>query len=180
MKRQRSIILGITGSIAAYKACDIVSLLTKKGHSVIVLLTKEAQEFVTPLTLQTLSRNKVITDMFALPETWSPVHTSLADAADIILIAPATAHAIGKLAHGLCDDIISCVVLAARAPVVIAPAMNEVMYQQPAVQENVALLKKRGYIFVGPVKGRLACGHEAIGHIAEPAAIVSEVSRRLR
>jgi len=180
MASRKSVVLGVTGSIAAYKACEIISLLKKDGLDVDVLLTREGGEFITPLTLQTLSGNKVVADMFELPEEWNPVHTSLADKASIVLIAPATAHIIGKIAGGLCDDIVSCVVAATKAPVLIAPAMNERMYKNAIVQENITKLKKLGYRFIGPVKGRLACGYEGIGHIAEPADIVKEAKRLLR
>jgi phosphopantothenoylcysteine decarboxylase / phosphopantothenate---cysteine ligase len=180
MTKKRSVILGVTGGIAAYKACDITSLLRKQSFDVTVLMTKEAGQFLTPLTLQTLSGNKVITDMFELPESWEPVHTSLADKADIILIAPATANMIGKLASGICDDILSCVIFATKAPVLIAPAMNEKMYKHKIVQANIEKLKEIGYKFIGPIRGRLACGHEDIGHIAEPIDIANEVKRLLK
>jgi phosphopantothenoylcysteine synthetase/decarboxylase len=180
MALRRSVIIGVTGSIAAYKACEVISLLKKDGFDVTALLTKEGKEFITPLSLQTLSGNKVIMDMFELPETWSPVHTALADKADLVLIAPATAHIIGKIANGLCDDILSCVVCATKAPVLIAPAMNEKMYNNPIVRENIAKLKKLGYGFVGPVKGRLACGYQGIGHIAESADIARAAKKLLK
>lgn len=177
---QKTVVLGITGSIAAYRACDIISALMKDSVDVHVILTKDGSQFITPMTLQTLSRNKVMTDMFELPEKWNPLHTSLADKADAVLIAPATANIIGKIAGGICDDLLSCVVLATRAPVLLAPAMNEKMYKHEIVQENIAKLKKIGYKFIGPVKGRLACGHTDIGHIADVNDIVSEVKRLLK
>ena len=180
MKKAGPVILGVTGSIAAYRACDIISALRKESIDVQVILTKEAAEFITPLSVQTLSCNKVITEMFAMPETWEPIHTSIADKAAIILIAPATANIIGKLASGICDDILTCVTYATKAPVLIAPAMNEKMYRHEVVQANIAKLKKVGYKFVGPIKGRLACGHEDIGHIAETSDIVKEVKRLLQ
>ncbi|MDP2913788.1 MAG: flavoprotein [Candidatus Omnitrophota bacterium] len=173
------VILGITGSIAAYKACDIISLLKKESFDVQVLLTKEAQEFITPLTLQTLSENRVIRDMFEPPEDRNPLHTSLADRASIVLIAPATANIIGKLANGICDDILSCVVFATKAPVLIAPAMNNRMYNHKVVRCNIDKLKGLGYKFVGPVKGHLACGSVEIGHIARAEEIVKEAKRLL-
>ena len=173
------VILGVTGSIAAYKACDIISALRKEKIDVQVILTKEAQEFITPLSVQTLSCNKVITEMFALPEKWEPIHTSIADKAALILIAPATANAIGKLASGICDDILTCVVYATEAPVFVAPAMNGKMYRHEIVQANIAKLKTIGYKFIGPIKGRLACGHEDIGHIAGTDDIVKEVKKLL-
>lgn len=180
MKKNKRVILGVTGSIAAYKACEITGLLRKDGLEVQVLLTEEAKEFVTPLTLQALSGNRVITDMFDSPEEWAPVHTSLAEGASLVLIAPATANIIGKLACGICDDILSCVVMATRAPVLIAPAMNDKMYNHSIVQENIAKLKKIGYKFIGPVKGRLACGYEGMGCLADAQAIASEAKRLLK
>ena len=180
MKKAGPVILGVTGSIAAYRACDIISALRKESIDVQVILTKEAAEFITPLSVQTLSCNKVITEMFAMPEKWEPIHTSIADKAALILIAPATANTIGKLANGICDDILTCVTYATKAPVLIAPAMNEKMYRHEIVQANIAKLKTIGYKFVGPIKGRLACGHEDIGHIAETSDIVKEVKKILR
>ena len=176
-KSSRTIVLGVTGSIAAYRACDIISRLRKTGFYVKVVMTGEAGAFITPLSLQTLSGNKVVTDMFELPEKWELVHTSLADEADLVLIAPATANIIGKLANGICDDIVSCVVFATDAPVLIAPAMNEKMYRHPVTRGNIARLKKIGYRFAGPVEGRLACGHVSIGHIADTDDIVRQAQR---
>ena len=180
IKKTATVVLGITGSIAAYRACDIISALRQEGVQVQAILTKEGQEFITPLSVQTLSRNKVITDMFDLPEKWDPVHTSIADKADLILIAPATANVIGKLAGGICDDLLTCVVFATEAPVLIAPAMNDKMYRNRIVQDNIAKLKKAGYKFVGPIKGHLACGHVDMGHIAETSQIVGEAKRLLK
>lgn len=174
------VIVGVTGSIAAYKACEIVCLLAKEGMETQAILTAEAREFITPLSLQTLSRNKVLTDMFELPEEWNPVHTSLADKADAVLIAPATANIIGKLAAGICDDLLTCVVYATKAPVIIAPAMNDRMYNHPILQENIARLKKLGYQFIGPAKGRLACGRNAVGCLADTGDIVRELKRRIK
>lgn len=173
----KTIIVGVTGSIAAYKACEIVSALRKASFDTKVILTKEGAQFITPLTLQTLAGNKVFTELFELPNTWDPVHTSLADSASLVLIAPATASIIGKLAGGICDDLLTCVVYATNAPVLIAPAMNEKMYNHKILQDNITKLKKTGYSFVGPVKGHLACGHDAIGHIAETSDIVKEAKR---
>ncbi len=174
---QKTIIVGVTGSIAAYKACEIVSSLKKSSFDIKVILTKEGANFITPLTLQTLSGNKVYADMFEPPQSWDPVHTSLANSASLILIAPATASIIGKLAGGICDDLLTCVAYASKAPVLIAPAMNEKMYNHTILQANIAKLKKAGYAFVGPIKGHLACGHNAIGHIAEVEDIVRDAKR---
>lgn len=179
-KTKKTIILGVTGSIAAYKACEITSLLKKEGFDVRVVLTKEAKEFVTALTLQTLSQNKVVEDMFEPLEEWDPLHTSLARRADLVLIAPATANVIAKLASGICDDILTCTVFAADRPVVIAPAMNDKMYKHKITQDNIVKLKKIGYRFIGPIKGHLACGCEAMGHIAPPKDIVAEVKRLMK
>ncbi|MCX5666452.1 MAG: hypothetical protein NT036_05375 [Candidatus Omnitrophica bacterium] len=177
---RKTVIVGVTASIAAYKACEIVNLLRKDSFDVKVIVTKDALEFVTPLTLQTLSGNKVLTDIFAPPDEWAPVHTSLADSASLILIAPATANVIGKLANGICDDLLTCVVYASKAPVLIAPAMNENMYNHKVVMTNIAKLEKIGYSFVGPVKGHLACGHDAIGHIAPVQEIIKEVKKLIK
>lgn len=178
--KKRTVVLGVTGSIAAYRACDIISALRKESIDIQVVLTKEAGRFITPLTLQTLSGNKVIADMFELPQEWDPIHTSIADKADLVLIAPATANIIGKLAGGICDDILSCVVFATGAPILIAPAMNEKMYKHRIVQSNIAKLKTLGYKFIGPIKGYLACGHVDIGHIADTSDITKEVKRLLK
>jgi phosphopantothenoylcysteine decarboxylase/phosphopantothenate--cysteine ligase len=176
----KTVILGVTGSIAAYKACELVSLLKKEAIDVRVILTKEAAEFITPLTFQTISQNKTITGMFESPEEWNPRHISLADKANLVLIAPATANVIGKLAAGICDDMLTCTTFATKAPVLIAPAMNDKMYKHPVTQANIARLKKIGYHFIGPVKGRLACGCDGMGHIADIADIVSHAKRLLR
>lgn len=177
---KKTIIVGVTGSIASYKACEIINILKKDSFDVKVILTKEGEKFTTPLTLQTLSGNKVFTDMFEVPQTWDPIHTSLADSAHLVLIAPATANIIGKLANGICDDLLTCVVYATLSPVLLAPAMNEKMYKHKILQENIAKLQRGGYSFIGPVKGHLACGHEGIGHIAEVGDIVKEVKRLLK
>ena len=176
---RKTVIVGVTASIAAYKACEIVNLLRKDSFDVRVIVTKDALEFVTPLTLQTLSGNKVLADIFEPLERWSPVHTSLADSASLVLIAPATANVIGKLANGICDDLLTCVTYASKAPVLIAPAMNENMYNHKVVMANIARLEKIGYAFIGPVKGRLACGHDGQGHIAPVPEIIKEVKRIL-
>ena len=180
MKKFKTVILAVTGSIAAYKACEIISFLKKNSIDINVVLTEEGARFITPLTLQTLSGNKVFTDMFTAPEEWDPMHISLAKKADLILIAPATAGIIGKLAGGICDSLLACVVYATKAPVLIAPAMNSNMYQHSIVKENIAKLKKIGYKFVDPVEGRLACGIYGPGRLAEPEKIVVAVKRLLK
>lgn len=179
-KKRPLVVLGVTGSIAAYKACGIASLLTKADIGVQAILTEEAHAFVTPLTMQTVSRNRVLSDMFELPEEWDPCHIALAERADAILIAPATAAIIGKLAGGVCDDLLTCVVYASKAPVLIAPAMNDAMYAHRIVQDNIAKLKKTGYRFIGPAAGRLACGRDAIGRLADEADIVAALKRLLK
>jgi len=177
---KNSIVLGVTGSIAIYKACEITTALIKDGIGVDVVMTKEALEFVRPLTFQTLSGNRVTTDMFETPVEWNPLHTALAQKAKLVLIAPATANIIGKLAGGICDNILTCVVYATKAPVLIAPAMNVHMYKHKIVQENIAKLKKIGYKFIGPVAGPLACGCDDIGHIADIKDIVTEAKRLIK
>lgn len=167
MSRAPTIVLGVTGSIAAHRAVDLASLLTKAGCAVHVVMTADAQRFVTPVPFQTLSRHPVVTDLYDVDEGWQPVHIRLADAADLLLIAPATANCLAKLAHGLADDALSCIALALRpeARVLLAPAMNGKMWLHPATQQNVALLKARGAEFIGPEEGLLACGYEGIGRL---------------
>jgi phosphopantothenoylcysteine decarboxylase/phosphopantothenate--cysteine ligase len=161
----KTIVLGVSGSIAAYKAADLASRLTQSGHDVHVVMTANALEFVTPLTFQTLSRNAVTTGTFDEKESWNPGHISLADRADLLLIAPATANVIAKLANGIADDALTSIALASLAPLLIAPAMNGKMWLHPATQENVARLKSRGAKFIGPEKGLLACGYEGLGRL---------------
>lgn len=180
MARKKHIILGVTGSIAAYKACDIINGLKKAGFDVTAVMTEEAAHFITPLTLQSLSANKVHSDMFALPVEWEPIHISLAERADLILIAPCSANVIGKLACGMCDDLLTCTVISSKAKVLIAPAMNNNMYKNKAVQDNIKTLKGRGYNFIGPIKGHLVCGTEAIGHLARVEDILAEARRLLK
>jgi len=167
MSTPREIILGVTGSIAAHKAVDLASRLVKSGAHVHVVMTASAQKFVTPVPFRTLSRNPVVTDLFADDDAWKPRHIELADAADLLVIAPATANIIAKLAHGLADDTLSCIALALNpgARVLVAPAMNGKMWQHPATQANVALLKSRGVLFAGPEEGLLSCGYEGIGRL---------------
>ncbi len=167
----KTIVLGVTGSIAAYKAADLTSRLTKSGCEVFVVMTSHACEFITPLTLQTLSRNPVTTGIFDEKESWHPGHIALADRADLLLIAPATANALAKLAHGIADDALTSIALASRAPLLIAPAMNGKMWSHPATQENVATLTARGVEFIGPEEGLLACGYEGLGRLWDVAEI---------
>lgn len=177
----KQVVIGVTGSIACYKTCDVVSALRKEsGISVHVVMTKEATRFVSPLTFQTLSGNKVYSDVFDAPEEWDLLHTSLSAQADLVLVCPATLNVIGKLANGICDDLLTCILFATKAPVVLAPAMNTAMYEHPVTRENIAKLKKLGVEFIGPVQGELACRQIGMGHIAEPAEIAADVKRRLQ
>ena len=167
MSKNKNIVLGVTGSIAAHKAADLASLLTKQGCVVRVVMTADAQRFITALPFKTLSRHPVVTDLYDEEEGWKPTHIKLADEADLLLIAPATANFIAKLAHGLADDALSCVALALnpKAKLLIAPAMNGKMWLHPATQANVATLKKRGAKFIGPEAGMLSCGYEGLGRL---------------
>ena len=169
----RTVVLGVTGSIAAYKACELVRLFVKQGDCVHVVMTAHAQEFVTPLTFCTLSRNPVARDLFAAKDEWRPGHISLAEVADLVVVAPATANILAKMAHGVADDLLSSILLATRAPILVAPAMNTGMYAHPATQANIAALKARGVAFVEPVAGELACGTAGPGCLAAPAAIAA-------
>lgn len=162
----KCVVLGVTGGIAAYKAAEIVSGLTKAGVDVHVIMTEAAQRFITPLTLQTLSKNPVITNMFAEPKSWEVQHIALADRADAFLIAPASANVIGKMANGIADDMLSTTVMATTAPVIVAPAMNVHMYDNPILQRNCQTLQALGYQFVDSAVGRLACGYEGKGRLA--------------
>ncbi|MEP6821318.1 MAG: flavoprotein [Chthoniobacterales bacterium] len=163
--KQKSVILGVTGSIAAYKSAELASLLYKQGHDVFVVMTQDATEFITPLTLQTLSKNSVMTSFYDEKENWRPGHIQLADRANLLLIAPATANVIAELAHGLASHPLVAIALATRAPILIAPAMNGKMWEHAATQENVEKLKSRGVEFIGPEAGMLACGYEGVGRL---------------
>jgi phosphopantothenoylcysteine decarboxylase/phosphopantothenate--cysteine ligase len=175
----KNILLGVTGSIAAYKACDLIGILKKKGHAVRCAMSRDAEWFVTPLTLETLTEQKVVDKMFQLPDRRDPVHISLADEADVVLVAPATADVIAKVAAGICDDILTCAICATARPVIFAPAMNDNMYNNPVIQDKIAYLKDKGYHFVDPVEGRLACGREGVGHLAPLESIVETVEKVL-
>lgn len=170
------IVLGVTGSIGAYKAADLVRLLKERGCAVSCVLTKEAEQFITPLTLQALSERKVSRDLFSLEDA-AVVHTRLADQASVLVIAPATANIIAKLAHGLADDLLTCIALATKAPILLAPAMNVHMYEHPTTQENLKRLKALGCQTVGPQVGKLACGYDAMGHLAEVEEIADAALR---
>jgi phosphopantothenoylcysteine decarboxylase len=162
-----NVVLGVTGSIAAHKAVDLTSQLTKQGCSVRVVMTNDALRFITPLAFKTLSRHPVVTDLYDEEEDWKPAHIQLADEADLLLIAPATANTLAKMAHGLANDALTCVALALnpKAKVLAAPAMNGKMWLHPATQENVTTLKSRGIEFIGPEEGLLSCGYEGLGRL---------------
>ncbi len=179
MVKGKNIILGVTASIAIYKACDIIRRLKSEGFSVTVILTREAEEFIKPVLFQTLSGNKVYRGLFDEPVAWEIEHISLAQKADLLLIAPATANIIAKIASGICDDLLTCVCCATRAPVLICPAMNENMYKNRITQDNIKKLKSLGYRFVGPIKGRLACGVVGMGCLAEVESIIKAVKKIL-
>src|SRR6476659_5762292 len=162
---RKSVVLGVTGSIAAYKSAELASLLVKQGHDVFVVMTRDATEFITPLTLQTLSKNPVTTSFYDEKQNWHPGHIALADRANLLLIAPATAHIIAELAHGLAGHPLAAIALATRAPILLAPAMNGKMWGHESTVENVEKLKARGVEFIGPEEGMLACGYEGLGRL---------------
>lgn len=178
MITDKTVILGITGGIAAYKAADIASKLTQAGARVLTVMTRSATQFITPLTLRSLTRQNVITDMFDFSSGWI-THISLAEAADVVVVAPATANTIARLSHGIADDILSATVLATLAPVIIAPAMNVNMFQNVVTQENLAKLQARGFTIVGPAYGRLASGKMGLGRLEETNVIVETISQVL-
>jgi len=176
----KNIVLGVTGSIAAYKAVEVVSSLVKQGNHVTVIMTSCAQRFVTPVTFQTISKNKVITDLFVDNENYDPEHVALAEQADLIVIAPATANLIGKIASGIADDALTCTVMAAQSKVIIAPAMNDSMYLNPIVQDNLKKLMKLGYKIIEPEKGRLCTGRVGIGRLASVKKIVDVINKEVK
>jgi len=178
--KNKTIVLGITGSIAAYKACDLISSLRKKNYNVICILTKDAEEFITPLTLETISGNKVYKTMFELPDQREIAHISLAEKASIVVIAPATANIIAKIQAGICDELLTCTTISTKKPILIAPAMNDNMYKNKITQRNIKELKKIGIRFIGPVRGHLACGSWGIGHLADLKDIMKEIEKILK
>jgi phosphopantothenoylcysteine decarboxylase / phosphopantothenate---cysteine ligase len=179
-KTEKNIILGITASIAIYKACSLIRRLRECGFAVHVVMTKEAQELIRPIVFQSLSGNRVYSGgIFDTPDNWEIEHIALASKADLILIAPATANIIAKLAAGICDDLLSCTVCASKAKVLIAPAMNENMFNSKITQSNIAKLKSCGFKFILPHKGLLACGVVGVGCLAETVEIVKEVKKLL-
>ncbi len=182
MSGSKKIVLGVTGSIAAHKAADLTSLLQKAGYQVNVVMTTDAQRFITPLPFKTLSRQPVVTNVYDEEEGWKPAHIRLADEANLLLIAPATANVIAKLANGLADDALTCIALALnpQAQLLIAPAMNGKMWQHAATQHNVQLLKSRGAEFIGPDDGMLSCGYEGLGRLWPVEKIAARISELLR
>ena len=180
VKKNKEILIGVTGGISAYKACELIRLLQKKGYGVTTALTKNAAKFVTPLTFRTLTSRPVAMDMFDDDMQWEPEHIAIAERIDLIAVVPATANFIAKLANGHCDEIISCVITATKAKVLIAPAMNDNMYRHLTVKENLKKLKSFGYKIVEPVKGALACGRVGVGHLAEVQTIAGQIEKLLK
>ncbi len=182
MRVSRNIILGVTGSIAAHKAVDLASLLAKQKCQVQVVMTADAQRFITPLPFKVLTRRPVVTDLYDEEEGWQPAHIRLADEAGLLLIAPATANVMAKLAQGMADDALTCIALALnpKAKILIAPAMNGKMWLHPATQENTATLQARGAEFIGPDEGMLSCGYEGIGRLWPVEAIAERAVKLLR
>ena len=172
---KHNVIVGVCGGIAAYKVAQVVSTLTQQDHCVDVVMTEFAQKFVGPLTFQSLSGRQVITGYEIAAQDYSPTHISLAQKADVLLIAPATANIIGKIAHGIADDILTTTLLSVTCPILVAPAMNDAMYKNPVVQENISLIKRRGVAIIEPETGWLACGSVGEGRLAHPDRIVESV-----
>ena len=178
--KSKGVICGVTGGIAAYKVCDVIANLVKKEVAVRCIMTKNATQFITPLTLQTLTRERVLTDQFEYDPRLGPVHISLSEFAQLLLIMPATANVIAKMAQGIADDLLTTVALSSTCPIVVVPAMNTRMWEHEATQNNVAILKRRGISFVGPVEGRLSCGTVGIGHIAESDDVLAAIYEYLQ
>jgi phosphopantothenoylcysteine decarboxylase / phosphopantothenate---cysteine ligase len=179
-EKQKTVVVGVTGGIACYKAAELVRLLVKEGFIVHVIMTRGALEFLTPLTFQTLSGRPVATEIFSLTQESQIGHINLADAADLFVLAPATANVIGKIAAGIADDLLTTVLMATRAPVLIAPAMNVHMYENPILQENIRKLRRVGYSIIEPEAGFLACGYEGMGRLPAPENILEEIRRLLK
>ncbi|KKK91532.1 hypothetical protein LCGC14_2712000 [marine sediment metagenome] len=179
MLTDKTVVLGITGSVAAYKAADIASKLTQAGARVEAVMTEAATKFITPLTLRSITGRAVVTDMFELASEFSIEHVALAEAADVVAIAPATANIIAKLAAGIADDMLTCTVLATKAPIILAPAMNVNMFNNLVTQDNLAKLKARGFTIVDPTYGRLASGKIGLGRLAETETIIGTIKQVL-
>ncbi|MEG0181479.1 MAG: bifunctional phosphopantothenoylcysteine decarboxylase/phosphopantothenate--cysteine ligase CoaBC, partial [Peptostreptococcaceae bacterium] len=180
MLKDKTVVIGVCGGIAVYKACDLVSKLKKTGVNVHVIMTKSATEFVAPLTFQTLSQNYVVEDMFESPKTWDVEHISLAKKADVFVLAPATANVIGKVANGIADDMLTTTIMATKAKILVAPAMNTNMYENPVVQKNIQTLKDLNCEFVEPESGRLACGDIGSGKLASVDSIFESIMKLLQ
>ena len=180
MLKDKNIVIGMTGGIACYKVCELITHLVREGVNVEVVMTKNATEFITPLTIETLSKHKVITDMFEKKSHVEVEHISLARKADLIVVVPATANIIGKVANGIADDMLSTTIMATPAKVVFAPAMNNEMYNNVIVQDNIAKLKSYGYYFINPIEGNLACGYKAVGKLANKNTIIENIENLLK
>lgn len=178
--KSKTVLLILTGSIAAYKSGDLIQALRDRGARVICVMTESAKKFITPLTIRSISGSEVYHDFFASDTPFDVLHTSLAEQADVVLAAPASANFIARLAAGMAGDLASCIVLATQKPVVIAPAMNDQMYRHPLTQANMKTLRGIGYHFIEPIKGHLVCGKEAIGHISDTDTMVDRLSRLLQ
>jgi phosphopantothenoylcysteine synthetase/decarboxylase len=179
-KKQKTVLIGVCAGIAAYKVCGMINNLRSEGFDTVVCMSKDAHNFITRLTLQTLSANQVFEDMFTPRQEYDPVHISLAARADLILVMPATADIIAKIAHGICDELLTCTIASTKAPILFAPAMNSAMYNNKILQANISSLEKQGYHFIGPVQGRLACGTIGIGHIADTKDILHKTKALLK
>ncbi|MFC1809232.1 flavoprotein [Candidatus Omnitrophota bacterium] len=179
MLSKKQIIVGITGGIAVYRTCDLVSTLVKQNYVIRCIMTESATKFVTPLSFQSLSQERVFVDQFEYSPDKGPLHISLVDFAELIVIMPATANFIAKVAAGIADDLLTSVVLSSPKPLIIVPAMNTEMWEKAVTQENVEKLKKRENIFVGPIRGRLSCGTVGMGHIAETKDIIDVVQKKI-
>ncbi len=175
---KKTIVLGVTGSIAAYKAADLTSQLVKNGKDVVVIMTTAAQKLVTPQTFLTLSRNPVVTDLWSMPE-WQPGHIELADRAKLLVVVPCTANFLGKYANGIADDALTTYAISHTGKVMVVPAMNPKMWKHPAVQQNVKTLKSRGVEFIGPVSGHVACGDDGEGRMEEIPAILAKILKEI-
>lgn len=180
MEKKKNVVIGIAGGIACYKVCDVISRLVKEGINVDVIMTKNATQFITPLTIETLAKNKVIVDMFNETDYTEVAHIRLAKKADLFVVVPATANIIGKVASGIADDMLSTTIVATKAKVIFAPAMNNQMYENKIVQDNIKKLKKYGYEFIEPVLGNLACGDKGVGKLASKETIIEKIMSELK
>lgn len=172
MFKNKNILIGITGGIASYKACGLISYLRSEGANIDVIMSENATKFITPLTIESLAGSSVVVDMFKRPTHREVEHISLAKKADLVLVVPATANILGKVANGIADDMLSTTIMATKALVIFAPAMNNAMYENPIVQRNIKILESYGYHFIEPTVGHLACGGEAIGKLPNTKVLV--------